>query len=189
MTSLPNTRQVHIPVIEHGQRSRTRGVVVHVMAGTLAGTLTWWRQGGTPGHEADGAHICIGLNEAVQTADLDAVCWHAPGPTPMRAGVNGNHDFVGIEHEGQGNDSFTKWVLRRKQRKLSANRAAWVLYHYGCGAPKWGYNVLPHSAFPKGGHPCPGPGFPRRLYMLAVKRAYRSLELSGGRRWSRVGKG
>jgi hypothetical protein len=185
MTQLPNTRQVRIPLIDHGRRTVTRGVVVHVMAGTLAGTLSWWRQ---PGHEADGAHVAIGLNEAVQTADLDAVCWHAPGPAVTRPSVNGNHEFVGIEHEGQGNDTYLKWALRRKQRRLSANRCAWVLYHYGCGAPKWGFNVIPHSSFPQGGHPCPGSGFPKTLYMLAVKRAYKNLVRSSGARWTRGGK-
>lgn len=176
MTRLPNTAQQHIGLIDHGRRTATKGVVIHVMAGTLAGTLSWWAQ---PGHEADGAHVAIGLDKAVQTTDLDAVCWHAPGPAVSRSGVDGNHEFVGLEHEGGGNDSYLKWVGRRTQRRLSANRCAWILWHYKCGAPKRGFNVLPHSAFPKGGHPCPGPHFPWTLYMLAVKRAYRKLERTG----------
>jgi N-acetyl-anhydromuramyl-L-alanine amidase AmpD len=185
MTQLPSTRQVRIPEIDHGRRATTKGVVVHVMAGTLAGTLSWWRQ---PGHEADGAHICVGLKEAVQTADLDAVCWHAPGAATTRPGVSGNSEFVGIEHEGGGDDSYLKWLLRRKQRVMSANRCAWVLYHYECGAPQWGYNVLPHSAFPAGRHACPGSSFPKTLYMAAVKRAYRNLQRSNGRYWTRRSK-
>jgi hypothetical protein len=80
---------------------------------------------------------------------------------------------------------MTLTLVPPKQRKMSANRAAWVLYHYDCGAPKWGHNVVPHCAFPAGRHPgCPGPNFPRLLYMAAVKRAYRNLQLSRGKRWT-----
>jgi hypothetical protein len=180
---LPNTRLHQISAVEHGLRTTTKGVTVHVMAGTLAGTLSWWPQ---PRAKGTGAHVAVGLDEAVQTANLDAICWHAPGDDVLAPGVqNGNHEFVGIEHEGRGSDSYLTWLRRRKQRRLSANRAAWILYHYGCGSPRWGVNVVPHSAFPLGGHPsCPGAHFPRRLYMLAVKRAYRNLRRSGGQRWT-----
>jgi hypothetical protein len=184
MTTLPATHQQHIDAIAHGRRTTTLGVTIHVMAGTLAGTLSWWPQPAAKGY---GAHLCVGLEESVQTADLDAVCYHAPGDNVLHPGrQDGNHQFVGIEHEGRGDDSKLTWARRRKQRKMSANRAAWILHHYGCGAPVWGVNVVPHAGFPLGGHPgCPGPNFPRTLYMLAVRRAYRNLQRSGGRRWTR----
>lgn len=183
MTTIPNTTQHRIGRIDHGKRTVTKGVIVHVMAGTLEGTLQWWAQ---TTHEADGAHICIGLNRAVQTADLDAVCWHAPGDNNRIIGKqNGNHEFVGIEHEGLGSDTRRTWLNRRKQRILSANRCAWILYHYHLGVPRWNVNVGHHSDFPLGAHACPGAGFPDDVYISAARRAYRNLVKSDGKRWTR----
>lgn len=184
MTQVPNTEQYPITRITHGTRTKTKGVVIHVMAGTLAGTLAWWKD---KGHEADGAHLCIGLNKAVQTADLDAVCWHAPGDNFKIPGTqDGNHEFIGIEHEGGGRDDRRTWLKRRKQRVLSANRCGWICYHYKLGKPQWNVNVTHHSDFPAGGHPCPGPGFPDQLYIEAAQRAYANLFASKGKRWTRV---
>lgn len=183
-TTCPSTEQHRIARITHGTRSVTRGVVVHVMAGTLAGTLEWWKD---TSHEADGAHLCIGLKKAVQTADLDAVCWHAPGDDIKIPGTqNGNHEFIGIEHEGQGYDSRKTWIKRRKQRIMSANRCGWICYNYKLGEPKWNFNVAHHSDFPLGAHPCPGMGFPDDLYIAAARRAYRNLQRSNGKRWTRI---
>lgn len=184
MTNLPNTEQHRIQNIEHGRRDHTRGVVIHVMDGTLDGTLSWWKD---TSHEADGAHVCVGLKKRVQTADLDAVCWHAPGDDVKIPGTqDGNHEFIGIEHQGGGKDSRAAWIKRRKQRVLSANACAWVCYHYGLGQPKWNVNVGHHSDFPQGNHPCPGPGFPDDLYIQAAVRAYNNLRLSNGKRWTRI---
>lgn len=183
MVSPPNTEMHIIPRINHGTRPSTKGVTIHVMAGTLAGTLSWWAQGG---HEADGAHLCIGKDRAVQTADLAAVCWHAPGDDVKIPGQqNGNYEYIGIEHEGQGNDSRLTWILRRKQRVLSANRSAWICFHYGLGVPTFDKNLTLHSDFPLGGHPCPGPGFPKDLYQAAARRAYANLQRTSGKRWTR----
>jgi len=173
MTRLPNTSMHRIAKLEHGRRYRTHGVVIHVMDGNLNGTIDWWsRRGNTIG-----AHLCVGKSKAVQTADLDAVCYHAPGA---------NATWVGIEHEGTGHDSMARWTLRRTQRVLSANRCAWILYHYRCGTPKWGKNVKRHSEF-GGSHPnCPGKGFPVILYMAAVNRAYNNLVKSRGKTWDKT---
>lgn len=182
--TLPATRQHRIDRIAHGTRTSTLGVVIHVMDGTLAGTLSWW---GESGHEADGAHICVGLSEVVQTANLHAICWHAPGDDVRIKGLqSGNLQFIGIEHEGGGKDSRATWITRRKQRVMSANRTAWICYHAHLGEPAWDVNVTEHVDFPVGGHPCPGPGFPRDLYIKAARRAYRNLQRSGGRRWTRT---
>jgi hypothetical protein len=187
MTKLPRTEQHPIPRIVHGTRTTTKGVTIHVMDGTLEGTLSWWNESG---HEADGAHVCIGKSKAVQTADLDAVCWHAPGDNKTIPGVqNGNHQYIGFEHEGKGTDSRAKWILRLRQRRLSANRAAWVCYHYGLGAPSFVTGTLTlHSDFPQGAHACPGAGFPKGLYAKAAQRAYKNLVKSKGKSWSRFQK-
>lgn len=180
----PATEKHLIQRINHGTRDRTEGVVVHVMAGTLAGTLSWWERAD---HEADGAHLCFGLSRAVQTAPMMAVCWHAPGDDAQIPGSqNGNYGWVGFEHEGGGTDSRLKWILRRKQRIMSANRCAWVCFKGGLGKPEYGKNVAKHSDFPQGGHPCPGPGFPMDLYIRAAQRAYANLVRSNGRRWTRT---
>lgn len=184
MTNIPSTPQHRIARIDHGVRSRTKGVVIHVMAGTLAGTLDWWAKSG---HEADGAHLCIGIGKVVQTADLNAICWHAPGDNSKMPGTqDGNHEWVGFEHEGGGSDPRRVWVFRRKQRIMSANRCAWVLYHFDLGEPEWNKNVAEHSDFPEGGHPCPGPGFPKDLYIKAAQRAHKNLVRSKGKRWTRT---
>lgn len=184
MTQLPNTKQHHIHQLEHGRRYRTRGVVIHVMDGTgYDGLLSWW---GRRGNKV-GAHVAIFKDFAVQTADLDQICYHAPGDNMADPGVqSGNYEFIGIEHAGYGTDSMARWLLRRKQRVLSANRCAWILYHYRCGVPKWGHNVVRHSEFSRTTHKnCPGKGFPVILYMAAVNRAYRNLVKSRGKSWSR----
>lgn len=184
MTKAPNTYQHRIAKLEHGKRYRTRGVVIHVMDGpTIAGAISWWSRAGN----RVGAHLCVDNSKAVQTADLDAICWHAPGDNMADPGKqSGNSEFVGIEHTGYGTDSYMRWLLRRKQRVLSANRTAWVLYHYRCGVPKWGHNVVRHSEFSRTDHKnCPGKSFPVKLYMAAVNRAYKNLVKSRGKKWTR----
>jgi N-acetyl-anhydromuramyl-L-alanine amidase AmpD len=143
------------------------------MDGTMSGTLSWW---GRRGNRV-GAHLCIGKSgTVVQTADLDQVCYHVPG---------GNTYWVGIEHEGWGGQSKATWLARRKQRVVSANRTAWICYHYGLGQPTWGRNIRKHSDFGTTHPHCPGRNFPKALYQAAARRAYRNLVKSKGRSWSR----
>lgn len=185
MTVLPSTRQHRISKLEHGLRRSTKGVVIHVMDGTLTGTLAWWaRPANVP---AIGAHVAIGKSEAVQTANLDAICYHAPGDNMVEPGIQfGNSSFVGIEHEGGGFDSKAKWLGRSKQLSLSANRTAWILYHYKCGRPKWNHNVVRHANFSGTTHKnCPGAGFPVWPYMVLVHAAYARLVATKGRTWSK----
>lgn len=184
MTTPPNTSRQIIPQIAHGKRYRTRGVVIHVMDGpTTEGAISWWKRRGNK----VGAHLCVDNRKVVQTIDLDQIGYHAPGDNTADPGTQfGNYEFIGIEHTGYGSDSFARWLLRRKQRVLSANRTAWILYHYRCGVPKWGHNVVRHSEFSRTTHKnCPGKGFPTILYMAAVNRAYKNLVRSRGKRWTR----
>jgi len=184
MTTPPNTPRHIIPQLDHGKRYRTRGVVIHVMDGpTIGGCIAWWSRRGNK----VGAHLMVDNARCVQAVDLDHVAWHAPGDNMADPGAqSGNYEFIGIEHTGFGTDSYVRWIARRKQRVISANRTAWILYHYRCGVPKWGHNVVRHSEFSRTTHKnCPGKGFPVKLYMMAVNRAYRNLVKSRGKSWSR----
>lgn len=172
---LPATLYRHCPPADHGDRpiADIRGVVVHVTDGsTLAGAESWFhdpRAGGV------GAHAIIGVTDCVQLIGLDHLAWHAAGA---------NQHYVGIEHVGIANTSRDYWVRRRTQRKIGANRAAWILWRFRLGPPQRHHNIFAHNEFPAGGHTCPGPFWPWGLYMAAVQRAYTHLEKSNGKTWS-----
>lgn len=171
---LPNTPRHLERNIAHGKRPKTRGVVIHTIEGSDEGAISWFAN---PQAGGVGAHIVIGHTppRAVQLADLDMMCWHAKGA---------NSDTIGIEHEGRASDSRFTWIKRRTQRKLSANRTAWICWHYKLGEPRHHHNVWGHVDFPAGGHHDPGPGWPWTLYMLAARRAYRKLVKSHGKKWA-----
>lgn len=174
MTRLPNTEFHRIPRIEHGKRPRTRGVVIHVIDGSASSAMWWFKD--LRNTDRVGAHVIIGLKKATQVADLDQICYHAKGA---------NDAWIGFEHEGVGGQSYARWVARRTQRKLSANRAAWICYHERLGTPTWGKNIRPHSSFPAGAHPgCPGKHFPKSLYIAHARRAYKKLQKSRGKTWA-----
>jgi N-acetyl-anhydromuramyl-L-alanine amidase AmpD len=178
MVVLPNTRQSYESQVVHGKRARTKGVVIHTIEGTDEGAVSWFAN---PSAGGVGAHIVVGHAppRVVQLCDLDAVCWHA---------VGANSEYIGIEHEGCAADSKVTWMRRRKQRILSANRVAYICWHYGLGTPRKGFNVFGHIDFPRGGHHDPGPGFwVGGLYMAACRRAHKNLQRSNGRRWTRFG--
>lgn len=158
---LPNTTRRPMPILEHGPRAVTRGVVIHVNAGTLEGTLSWF----AGGSQGIGAHIEVGSDRVYQLADLDQVCWHA---------VDANAFAIGIEHAGFGR-TRSEWIDAGHELAYSANRAAWILHEYGLGRPHYGHNVWPHSwgGVAWGNHPdCPGGEFPWEVWMRLCNDAY-----------------
>jgi hypothetical protein len=166
---LPNTPYHPNSLITHGFRALTTGVVIHTIEGTGDGAEMWFKQRAARGL---GAHAIIGQTHVVQLCDLQAVCYHAPGA---------NHRMIGFEHEGFARYSKTQW-LRKGNRSLlraSANRTAWVCWHYKLGAPRRGKNVFGHVDFPAGGHHDPGPGWPWVFYMLLCRNAYKRLVRTG----------
>jgi N-acetyl-anhydromuramyl-L-alanine amidase AmpD len=175
-TRLPNTAFHHNSLVEHGRRSTTRGVVIHTIEGTDESAEAWFanRQAG-----GIGAHVIIGQEKqrTIQTADLDALCWHATGA---------NSDHIGIEHEGYASMSKVQWLSKanRKLLRASANRTAWICWHYKLGAPRKGHNVFGHADFPAGGHHDPGKGWPWTFYIWLARRAYKTLVKSNGKKWS-----
>jgi N-acetyl-anhydromuramyl-L-alanine amidase AmpD len=170
---VPATEWVPISRIVHGRRTYTKGVVIHTIEGSDEGATSWFRD---PDAGGVGAHLVIGHTppRAVQLCDLDALCWHAK---------SANSFYIGIEHEGKASDSRATWIGRRTQRVISANRVAWICWHYKLGQPTKGKNVFGHNQFPAGGHTDPGRGWPWDLYMEACRRAYTNLRATNGREW------
>jgi N-acetyl-anhydromuramyl-L-alanine amidase AmpD len=157
---LPYTTHHRMPILEHGRRPETRGVVVHVNDGTFDGTISWF----SGGSEGVGAHIEVGEGRVWQLADLNAKCWHA---------VDANEFAIGIEHAGFGR-SRDEWLDSLQELLYSANRTAWILHQYNLGKPHYGHNIWPHSwgGVNWGNHDCPGPNFPWDTWMEAVNDAY-----------------
>lgn len=174
MTRLPNTALHNNPMVAHGKRATTRGVVIHTIEGTDVGAESWFRNRSAGGV---GAHVIIGQEKSrtIQTTDLDNICYHA---------IGANQEYIGIEHEGFASYTKRAWLApnNRKLLRASANRTAWICWHYHLGAPKKDRNVFAHADFPQGGHHDPGPGWPWSFYMFLARRAYRRLVKTG--KWS-----
>jgi N-acetyl-anhydromuramyl-L-alanine amidase AmpD len=150
------------------------GVVIHTIEGTADAAESWFHN---PQAGGVGAHVIMGHQGAVQTTDLDAVCWHAPGA---------NRTHVGIEHEGFSSYGKLEWLKKdaRHMLRASANRTAWICWHYKLGKPTRYGNVFGHVDFPAGGHNDPGSGWPWTFYIYLARRAYKHLVASRGKRWS-----
>lgn len=171
MTRLPATAFHDNPKVAHGVRQVTKGVVVHTIEGTDEGAESWFKNRQAAGL---GAHVIIGQesDRIIQTTDLNNVCWHA---------VGANSNYVGIEHEGFARYTKTEWLkkVNRHMLRASANRAAWICWHYKLGRPTRRKNVFGHVDFPQGGHNDPGTGWPWWLYIFMARRAYSSLVKTG----------
>lgn len=129
-----------------GGQEAVRGVVIHIMAGTLPGTDSWFRN---PDAKAS-SHFGTGkgghLWQWVDTADR---AW-AQGA--------GNRQWLSVENEGKGGDALTDAQLDRCAQVL-----AWAHKTYGvplqlATSPEGrglGYHAMGGSAW--GGHTsCPG---------------------------------
>jgi hypothetical protein len=129
-----------------GGQEQVQGVVVHIMAGTLEGSQSWFNN---PKAQAS-SHFGTGkdgeLRQWVDTADR---AW---------AQAAGNRTHLSVENEGQGGDSLTKAQITANAKVL-----AWAHTKYGVplrlatAADKHGlaYHSLGGSAW--GSHPsCPG---------------------------------
>lgn len=178
-------------ILDHGVRSETRGIVIHVNSGYWGGTVGFFTNGQPEpyGSEGVGAHFEIGGagidgkpsnsiyadHGPLQFLPLDAVAWHA---------VDANAFAIGIEHAGFG-ESTGEWEKTHfNEIGMSAYRAAWILRHYGLGPPKISLtypgsgdaNVWPHSAGGAswGQHACPGDHFPWQLWLDDCQKAYKA---------------
>lgn len=151
-----------------GGQSSVRGVVVHIMAGTLPGTDSWFRNPAARASSHFGTGKSGALYQWVDTADR---AW---------AQANGNSSWLSVENEGRGGDSLTSAQLDRNAQVL-----AWAHKLYGVplqvasgtGGKGLGWHGMGGSAW--GGHTqCPGPKIVAQLPEI-VKRA--KIIVEGGK--------
>ena len=115
---------------DHGMQ-HYRGLILHIMQGTLSGTDAWFHN---PKAEAS-AHFGIGKGgNVIQFVHLNDKAW---------AEVNGNPDFWSVECEGKTGDSLTaKQILGIAK-----------LYHFLEGIAHFGYaNISDPKASGLGHH-------------------------------------
>ncbi|MEV0553129.1 N-acetylmuramoyl-L-alanine amidase [Streptomyces sp. NPDC050597] len=156
-------RPIPINFTNNGQ-TQVRGVVVHIMAGTLAGTDSWFRNSQAQASSHFGTGKGGALYQWVDTTDR---AW---------AQAAGNTSWLSVENEGKGGDTLTDAQLDRNAQVL-----AWA--HKTHGVPLQvadgpngrglGYHGMGGKAW--GNHPsCPGsrivaqlPEIVRRAKLLA----------------------
>lgn len=152
-------RPISINFTKGGQAS-VRGLVVHIMAGTLVGTDSWFRNSKARASSHFGTNKTGTLYQWVDTADR---AW---------AQANGNSTWLSIENEGQGGDTLTDAQINR-----IAEVFAWVHKTYnvplqvasGVNGKGLGYHAMGGSSW--GGHTsCPGSKIVAQLPEI-VKRA------------------
>ncbi|MFE4057392.1 peptidoglycan-binding protein [Streptomyces sp. NPDC059096] len=129
-----------------GGQDEVRGVVVHIMAGTLSGTDSWFRNSKAKSSSHFGTGKSGTLYQWVDTADR---AW---------AQAAGNSAWLSVENEGKGGDTLTDAQLDRNAEVL-----AWAHTTYGVplqlatstSGRGLAYHALGGSAW--GGHTsCPG---------------------------------
>jgi N-acetyl-anhydromuramyl-L-alanine amidase AmpD len=149
---------------DNGQDS-VLGLVVHIMAGTLEGTQSWFNNSAAQASSHFGTGKDGELRQWVDTADR---AW---------AQAAGNRTYLSIENEGKGGDSLTT-----QQIEAIAQTFAWVHKTYGVplqlakkvGDKGLAYHALGGSAW--GGHTsCPG----SKIVAQLPKIVLRAKEIAG----------
>lgn len=127
-----------------GQRSEA--IVIHIMAGTLAGTDGWFNN---PASQVS-AHYGIGKNgEVHQYVKEEDAAWHAgitsqPSWKLLKPNVNPNLYTIGIEHEGQPEDIWTDAMKQASTQLIKSACEQWqipldrdhIIGHYQLTAKK-----------------------------------------------------
>ncbi|MFF8473875.1 N-acetylmuramoyl-L-alanine amidase [Streptomyces sp. NPDC015414] len=138
-------RPIPVNFTANGQEA-VYGVVVHIMAGTLAGTDSWFRNSKAQASSHFGTGKAGALYQWVDTKDR---AW---------AQASGNRTWISVENEGQGGDVLTDAQLQRVAEVL-----AWAHKVHGvplqvASSPSGrglGYHAMGGAAW--GGHTsCPG---------------------------------
>lgn len=142
-----------------GGQVSVRGVVVHIMAGTLAGTDSWFRNSAAQASSHFGTGKTGALYQWVDTADR---AWAQAG---------GNRDWLSVENEGNGGDVLTDAQLDRNAQVLAwAHTTRGVPLQVASGPSGYGlgYHAMGGSAW--GGHTsCPGPKIVAQLPQIVAR--------------------
>ncbi|WP_243088707.1 peptidoglycan recognition family protein [Streptomyces sp. 891-h] len=164
---MPGATWRPIPVnYTNGGQASVRGVVVHIMAGTLSGTDSWFRNPRARASSHFGAGKSGALYQWVDTSDR---AW---------AQASGNSNWLSVENEGKGGDRLTDDQLDANARVL-----AWAHDRYGVPLKVasstsdrgLAYHALGGSAW--GGHTsCPG----SRIVAQLPEIVDRAARLAGG---------
>jgi hypothetical protein len=152
-------RPIPVNFTKDGQSS-VRGVVIHIMAGTLAGTDSWFRN---PKAQAS-SHFGTGKTGALyQWVDTKDRAWAQAG---------GNRDWLSVENEGQGGDTLTDAQVTRCAEVLAwAHKTHGVPLQVASGVSGKGLGYHGMGGASWGNHPsCPGPKIVAQLPEI-VKRA------------------
>ncbi|MFE9340878.1 N-acetylmuramoyl-L-alanine amidase [Streptomyces sp. NPDC007063] len=158
-------RPIAVNFTNNGQ-AEVRGVVVHIMAGTLSGTDSWFRNSKARASSHFGTGKGGALYQWVDTSDR---AW---------AQAAGNGSWLSVENEGVGGDRLTD-----DQLDANALVLAWAHERYGvplqvATSPSGrglGYHAMGGSAW--GGHTsCPG----SRIVAQLPEIVDRAEQLAGG---------
>lgn len=138
-------RPIPVNYTKDGQSS-VRGVVIHIMAGTLAGTDSWFRNSKAQASAHFGTGKAGALYQWVDTADR---AW---------AQASGNRDWLSVENEGKGGEALTSAQMDKCAAVLAwAHKTHGVPLQLASGTSGkgLGYHAMGGAAW--GGHTsCPG---------------------------------
>lgn len=146
---------------------RPEAIVIHIMAGTLAGTDSWFSNpiAGVSAHYGIGKNGLIHQyvreeDTAFHAGTLDRPSWTGLKRTASGMVVNPNHYTIGIEHEGRGNDVWTDAMTSASAALVAAIAARW-------GIPVDRAHIIKHHEI-RHAKPCPGDTAPMdRLIAMA----------------------
>lgn len=148
-----------------GGQLEVRGVVVHIMAGTLPGTESWFRN---PQARAS-SHFGTGRDGQLrQWVDTKDRAW---------AQADGNRTWLSVENEGEGGDVLTDAQMDRVAQVLAWSHQLYSVPLQVASGPAGkglGWHAMGGSAW--GGHTsCPGPRIVAQLPDI-VRRAKNIIE-------------
>jgi len=146
-----------VPNKHSPRRGTIIAIVDHIMAGTLAGTDTWFEN---PANQVS-AHYGVGKGGEIHKYVRDGdEAWHSGvvnAPTAAivlaRPGVDPNWYTIGIEHEGMSGDALTE---EQYQATLWLHKA--LIGAYGIAADP--DHIIGHHTINADHAGCPGSGFP-----------------------------
>jgi LysM repeat protein len=151
-------RPISVNFTKNGQTS-VRGLVVHIMAGTLAGTDSWFRNSAARASSHFGTGKDGKLYQWVDTKDR---AW---------AQASGNSSWLSIENEGKGGDALTSKQMDRVAQVLAWAHKVHKVPLQVATTPSGkglGYHAMGGTAW--GGHTaCPGPKIVAQLPEIVAR--------------------